>query len=96
MAGDQNNKLTLSPIRVANGGFPGGSMVKHLPAKCRRQEFYLWVGKTNWKRKWQPPPVFLPGKSHGQRTCWTTVHGVARESGTTQKLNNNTKIVDTS
>ena len=21
-----------------------------------------------WKRKWQPTPVFLPGKSHGQRS----------------------------
>ena len=20
-----------------------------------------------WRRKWQPTPVFLPGKSHGQR-----------------------------
>ena len=22
---------------------------------------------TIWRRKWQPTPVFLPGKSHGQR-----------------------------
>ena len=21
----------------------------------------------NWRRKWQPTPVFLPGESHGQR-----------------------------
>ena len=21
-----------------------------------------------WRRKWQPTPVFLPGKSHGQRS----------------------------
>ena len=21
-----------------------------------------------WKRKWQPTPVFLPGKPHGQRS----------------------------
>ena len=26
-----------------------------------------WVGKIPWRRKWQPTPVFLPGKSHGQR-----------------------------
>ena len=25
------------------------------------------VGKIPWKRKWQPAPVFLPGKYHGQR-----------------------------
>ena len=23
--------------------------------------------KTPWRRKWQPTPVILPGKSHGQR-----------------------------
>ena len=27
-----------------------------------------WVGKIPWRRKWQPTPVFLPAKSHGQRT----------------------------
>ena len=26
------------------------------------------VGKIPWKRKWQPTPIFLPGKSHGQRS----------------------------
>ena len=30
-----------------------------------------------WSRKWQPTPVFLPGKSHGQRTLGATVAGVA-------------------
>ena len=30
--------------------------------------FYPWVGKIPWRRKWQPTPVFLPGKSHGQRS----------------------------
>ena len=24
------------------------------------------VGKIPWSRKWQPPPVFLPGEFHGQ------------------------------
>ena len=28
--------------------------------------FNPWVGKIPWSRKWQPAPVFLPGKSHGQ------------------------------
>ena len=26
-----------------------------------------WVRKIPWRTKWQPAPVFLPGKSHGQR-----------------------------
>ena len=42
-------------------------MVKNLPAK---QE--TWVRslgwKTPWRRKWQPTPVILSGKSHGQRS----------------------------
>jgi len=27
-----------------------------------------WVGKTPWRRKWQPTPIFLPRKSQEQRT----------------------------
>ena len=30
--------------------------------------FDPWVRKIPWRRKWQPTPVFLPGKSHGQRS----------------------------
>ena len=29
---------------------------------------WSWVRKIPWRRKWQPTPVFLPGKSHGQRS----------------------------
>ena len=35
---------------------------------CRRCGFNSWVVKIPWRRKWQPTPVFLPGKSHGQRS----------------------------
>ena len=27
-----------------------------------------WVRKIPWRRKWQPTPALLPGKSHGQRS----------------------------
>ena len=27
-----------------------------------------WVGKIRWRRAWRPTPVFLSGKSHGQRS----------------------------
>ena len=36
--------------------------------QCRRPGFDPWVRKIPWRRKWQPTPVFLPGKSHGQRS----------------------------
>ena len=31
-------------------------------------QFDIWVRKIPWRRKWQHSPVFLPGKSHGQRS----------------------------
>ena len=31
--------------------------------RCRRRGFDPWAGKIPWRRKWQPTPVFLPGKS---------------------------------
>ena len=48
-------------------GFPEGSAIKNLLAmwRCR---FDPWVRKILWRRKWQPMPVFMPGKSHGQRS----------------------------
>ena len=42
-------------------------MVKSLPSNLRR-EFDPWVLKISWRRKWQPTPVFLLGKSHGLRS----------------------------
>ena len=30
--------------------------------------FSPWVEKIPWRKKWQPTSVFLPGKSHGQRS----------------------------
>ena len=41
--------------------------LKHLPA-MRRPGFDPWVRKIPWRRKWQPTPVLLPRKSHGQRS----------------------------
>ena len=36
--------------------------------RCRRPGLDLWVRKIPWRRKWHPTPVFLPGKSHGDRS----------------------------
>ena len=49
--------------------FPGGSVVKNQsPCEFRSHRFDPWVGKIPWRRKWQLTSVFLPGKSHGQRS----------------------------
>ena len=45
--------------------------LKNLPANAgdvKRHRFYPWLGKIPWRRAWQPTPVFLSGKSHGQRS----------------------------
>ena len=52
-------------------GFPGSTVVKVSICQCRRckkHKLNSWVRKIPWSRKWQPTPVFLPGKSHGQRS----------------------------
>ena len=36
--------------------------------QCRRCGFDSWVKNIPWRRKWQPTPVFSPGKPHGQRS----------------------------
>ena len=33
---------------------------------------------NRWRRKWQPTPVLLPGKSHGQRSLVGFSHGVTK------------------
>ena len=44
---------------------------KESARQCRRSRrlgFGPWVRKIPWRRKWQPTPVVLPGKSRGQRS----------------------------
>ena len=39
--------------------------------QCRRHRKHSldpWVERIPWRREWQPTPVFLPEKSHGQRS----------------------------
>ena len=36
--------------------------------RCKRHRFNPCIRKIPCRWKWQPTPVFLPGKSHGQRS----------------------------
>jgi len=49
-------------------GLPWWLSGKEPTCQCRRSELDPWVVKVLWRRKWQPTPVFLPRKSHGQRS----------------------------
>ena len=51
--------------------FPGGTSGKEPACQCRRRRkcrFDPWVRKIPWSKKWQPIPIFFPGKFHGQRS----------------------------
>ena len=60
-------------------------MVKRLPPMRE-----TWVQSLGWedlrRRKWQPTPVFLPGKSCGQRSLVGNSPWGRKESDTTERL----------
>ena len=64
-------------------GFPGwlSSRVCLQRGRCG---FHPWVRKIPWRRKWQTTPVFLPGKSYGQRSLVGCSSQGSKESDTTE------------
>ena len=55
----------------------------------KRCGFDCWVGKTPWNRKWQPTPVLLLGKFHGQRSLAGYSPWGYKELSTTEQLSTN-------
>ena len=49
-------------------GFPRWLRGKQTTCQCRRLRLDPWIEKIPWKREWQPTPIFLPEKFHGQRS----------------------------
>ena len=104
----KNNSEGHSPKRLSTErqrynqktGTPRWLSGKEFACQCERCGFNPRVRKIPRRRKWQPTPVYLPGKSHGQRRLTgvgpLTVHGVAKELNMIQRLNNkhNLKIIE--
>ena len=70
------------------GGLPGGASSKESACKCRRHRrrgFHPWVGKVPWSKKWQPTPVFLLEKFHGQRSLEDCSPWGCKELDTTER-----------
>ena len=67
-------------------GFPDYSSGEEPDCQCRRPGFNPWVGKISWRRKWQPTPVLLPGKSHGWRSLVGYSPWGRKESDMTERL----------
>ena len=84
-----------------NLGFHGGSVIKNLPANTGNAGCIPGSGRFPWRRKWQSTSVFLPRKSHGQRslssvqslsrvrlfaTPWTAAHQASLSNTNSQSL----------
>ena len=69
-------------------GFPGGSENLRIDSacQCRRHRFKPWVRKIPWGKKWQPTPIVLPGKFHGQRRLVRYSPWGHKELGTIERL----------
>ena len=71
-----HSEIYLITAQVIEGflyttGFPGGAVVKKPPANAGNggdKGSIPGSGRSPWRKKWQPTPIFLPGKSHGQRS----------------------------
>ena len=63
--------------------------------QCRRHKsciFNPWLRKIFWSGKWQPRPIFLPGKFHGQRSLAGYSLWGGKQLDMTQQLSTHTHI----
>ena len=68
-------------------GLPRWCNGKEYACQCRRHKrrgFDPWVRKILWSRKWQPTPVFLPGKFHEKWSLVGYSPWVCKESDLTE------------
>ena len=80
--------VAKSQTRLSNGttrAFLVVQTVKNLPAM---QE--TWVqslgGEDPWRRKWQPTPIVLPGRFHGQRSLTGYSSQGRKQSNPTEQI----------
>ena len=48
----------------------------------------------HWRRKWQPTPVFLPGKSQGWGAWWAAIYGATQSWTWLKRLSSSTQPWD--
>jgi hypothetical protein len=64
--------------------FPGSSEVKASARNAGDLGSIPALERFPWRRKWQPTPAFLPGKSHGRRSLVGYSPRGHKESDTTE------------
>ena len=57
---------------------PGDSDGKEFAYNAGERCSIPGLERSPWRREWQPTSVFMPGKSHGQRSLAGYVHGVTK------------------
>ena len=79
-------QITFSEFQISNRkwAFQAAQWLKNLPANAEDARDSSWDGKIPWRRKWQPTPIFLPGKFHGQRSLVGCSPRGHRESDSTE------------
>ena len=61
--------MSLSRLQeMVKGSQVAQWLKKKSACQCKRCRFNSWVWKIPWRRTWQLTPIFLTGKSHGQRS----------------------------
>ena len=77
----------LNRLAISYLGFPGGAVVKHPPAMQKAQETQIQsLGQEDSPGEgWQPTPVFLTGKFHGQRSLAGSSARGCKRAGPTER-----------
>ena len=78
--------LIIKQVASTIGGFPGGSDGKASACNVGDPGLIPGSGRSSGEGKWQPTPVPLPGKSHGQRSLVCYSPWGRKESDTTERL----------
>ena len=86
--------VSYTPLVSPTGfqGFPDSALVKNLPANAgdMRHGFSPPVRKIPQSRKWQPAPIFLPGKFHEKRSLADCRPWDCKESDMTEHTHTHT------
>ena len=78
-------------------GFPGSTVIKNLPASAGAVGDLGSApqsGRFPWRSKWQPTPVFLLGKPHGQRSLAGCSPWGCKQSDMTERLSTQMHKID--
>ena len=84
--------VTDSKVTRIGCGLPKWLSGKESTCQCRKPRLDSWVEKIPWRRKWQPTPVSLPGKSHGQRNLAGYSPWGHKESDMTEWFNSSSRV----